>query len=150
MVVTTCFLHHLHHTGALLPSPSSARLLQQDPVAIAKYKGQQPAGLYAMTGENAEAGAGSNVKGARYNSGIIQTTGDAAAGPVSVTTSAETNRAGWTRSGGQARQYARTFRSNSKLAVHAPYQQVAPHSKVPCACQLMVCCRIKEVQTLLK
>jgi hypothetical protein len=59
-------------------------MLKQEPVTFTSSKGQQPAGYWAITGHDAEAGAASGAKGIRYNSGTIHMAGDGAPGPLAM------------------------------------------------------------------
>lgn len=61
-----------------------ARLLKQDPVSFTDIQGQQPAGQWAITGHEAEAGAASGAKGVRYNDVSVQVAGDGTPGPLSL------------------------------------------------------------------
>lgn len=49
---------------------------------MTNVKGDQPAGIWAVTGHDAEAGAASAAKGVRYNEGQIQMAGEGAPGPL--------------------------------------------------------------------
>lgn len=66
----------------LLPL-AEGRLLKQDPFTVATSRGQQPAGVWAMTGQDAEAGAASTSKGIEYNAGDVVAAGDGVPGPLS-------------------------------------------------------------------
>jgi hypothetical protein len=59
-------------------------MLKQEPLTFTNVKGQQPAGQWAITGHDAEAGAASGAKGIRYNSGTIHMAGDGAPGPLAM------------------------------------------------------------------
>lgn len=63
---------------------TQARLLRQDPKSFTDVAGQQPAGQWAITGHEAEAGAASGAKGIRYNDGVIHMAGDGAPGPLAL------------------------------------------------------------------
>lgn len=71
-------------------------MLKQEPFSMASSTGQQPAGVWAVTNHDAEAGAGSQAKGVRYNAGSIITAGDGAPGPLAQGVATENAR---TRSG---------------------------------------------------
>lgn len=86
-----CCWHLLLHAAALCLT--EGRVLKQDPASMVNVRGDQPAGMWAVTGHDAEAGAASAAKGVRYNEGKILVAGEGAPGPLALGIASSTQTA---------------------------------------------------------
>jgi hypothetical protein len=83
-------------------------------------KGDQPAGIWAVTGHDAEAGGASAAKGVRYNEGKIQVAGEGAPGPLAQGIASSTRTASGEVSAPAAPAQAATPQSLMISSKHMP------------------------------